>query len=137
MADLGVDVSTYTRNDEGELDLDPTGQEISGARVVAESVARGWETDPGSLPWAEDEGADLARYLNADLSDAEVLALSVELEADARRDERVAALDVSASFDARSGALSVSGDGITGDGPFQLVLSPDDLSIAAIKAGGA
>jgi len=131
--DYGVDVSTYVENDEGELDLDPTGAEISGARVVAESVARGWETEPGGLPWAIEEGADIGRYLNADISAAEVLAISSELEEDARRDERVASIAVAATFDQAAQTLAISGDGLTADGPFRLLLSPDDLTIEAIQ----
>ena len=38
-ADLGVDVSTYVLNDEGELDLDPFGNEIAGPVVVANTGA--------------------------------------------------------------------------------------------------
>ncbi len=134
-ADLGVDVSTYVLNDEGELDLDPFGNEIAGPVVVAESVARGWETNPGDLPWSTDDGADISRYLNADISPADTLAIAIGLEEDAKRDERVDAIDVAVAFDDASSSLDITGNGLTSAGPFTLVLSPDDLTIAAIKAG--
>jgi len=131
--DLGTDVSTYVENEDGELDLDPLFREIEGPVVVAESVGRGFETEPGELPWSEEDGADIGQLLNADLSRAELLAVATELEADARRDERVESIAVEHTFDEATNTLTISADGTTADGPFRLVLAHDELSVKVLE----
>lgn len=131
--DLGSDVNTYLLNDEGQLDLDPAFGLVDGSLAVAQSVARGWETPEGSMDWAPDEGFAVADFLNADLDEADVLALATGMEADAMKDDRVESVDVRPVFDPATGRLSISASGDTSQGPFKLVLSADSLSAAVLE----
>jgi hypothetical protein len=131
--DLGTDVSTYTLNDEGELDLDPYFGIVDGPLAVAQSVARGWETHEGSMEWAPDEGFAVADWMNADLGEADVLGIATGMQADALKDERVDTVDVRPVFDSASGRLSISASGETALGPFKLVLAADALTAAILE----
>lgn len=132
MADtLGSDWN-MTLNDEGEFDLDPSGAVVEGPMCVAQTVLRGWETPQGSMPWAPDEGFYLADWLNADLDEADVLAIGSGLEADALLDERVESISVTPTFDAAASRLSISAEGQTAEGPFKLVLESSDLDVSIL-----
>lgn len=119
-------------NDEGEWDLDPTGAVVEGPLCVAQTVLRGWETPGGSMDWAPSEGFYLADWLNADLDEADVLAIGSGLEADALLDERVESITVTPTFDAASSKMSISAEGQTAEGPFKLVLESSDLDISIL-----
>jgi hypothetical protein len=131
--DLGTDVDTFKLNDEGELDLDPYFGTVDGPLAVAQSVARGWETPEGSMDWAPDEGFAVGDWMNADIDEADVLAIGTGMQADALKDERVDSVDVRPAFDSASGRLAISASGETALGPFKLVLSADALSAAVLE----
>lgn len=130
---LGTDWDSYALNDEGELDIDPTGAIVEGPAAVAQSVARGWETPEGFMEWAPDEGFALLDWLNADLGEAELLAVATGMEADAFKDERVETIDVRPGLDAATGRLSISSSGTTAEGPFKLVLESDALTVTVLQ----
>ena len=125
MADLGSDVSTYIENDEGELDLDPFFGVISGPPALAECQTRRLETPSGSLPWDLDAGYDLLALVNK--SGVAAIAVQAAVDAEMRKDERVDDVDVTCVVDA-SGDPTISVAGLSGQGPFSLVVQPPDLS---------
>jgi hypothetical protein len=129
---LGSDWN-QTHNDEGAWDLDPTGATVEGALAVAQCVVRGWETPQGSMEWAPSEGFALADWLNADIDEADRLAIASGAEADALTDERVWAISVGVTFSASSQTLTVSGQGVTAEGPFKLVIASSGLDASILQ----
>ena len=119
--DYGTDVSTYM-----DGDLDPTfSNTCTGEMLVAETVARIWETDVGTLDDAPDVGGGLWGFLSAPVR--AVAAIAASLKNQAETDERVQTCDVRVSL--RDDVLAVSGL-ITPSqsAPFRLVLSIDQVS---------
>ena len=123
---LGLDVSTFP-------DLDATFALISGAKVVAEAVARRITTPRGSLRGQPDYGIDVRDYLNEGLTPARVFALKAAIQAEAEADPRVASVDVDVTHDPKAGSLRVSVAGVSSLGPFELVLAITAVSVEVLS----
>ena len=127
--DFGTDVAAIT-------DLPDPENLISGVYNVAYAVARRWLTQSGALV----DIGDTAQYTSFDLRDyfgARVTSSVVgEIEglcvASASEDPRVEAVSVKVTF--VSGVIRVSASVTTADGPFDFVLTVDNVT-AAIMLG--
>ena len=127
--DFGVgDVSTFV-----DGDLDPTFASLDQERSVMESVARGWISPQGSIPWAPSDGDDIRQMISAKLSPAKLLDWTVRLETSALADERVLSCDVTITVGSDAKSVSIHGAIETASGPFSLTLAVDALTISLLN----
>lgn len=130
---LGVDVSTLSG---GVFDIDAEFRTITGARAVAECIARGLVMPRGKLVDIGDEpslGFDLRTFTKRRV-DARTLWLitqGVQREADA--DDRVESVDVKVQWIEQSSTLRVDIEGTTAAGPFAVVLSASELTVEVLR----
>lgn len=124
MSDLGTDLSCVT-------DIDPTGAMVSGRTSLAQACARRLSTDRGTLLDDPNYGYNLTEFVNADVSPADVAALRSGVEAECLKDERVLACTADAVL-GRDGVLTITITLTDADGPFELVLSVSDTTIALL-----
>lgn len=62
---------------------------VSGNQVVAEAIARRWQTPRGRLIDDPSYGFDLSDYLNDDLAPADLARIGAQAAAEAAKDQRV------------------------------------------------
>ena len=86
--DYGTDCAATT-------DLDPYFTLVSGATVVAQSLARRLQTPPGGLVDDPDYGYDLRSWVNRGMTTRESFELTQRVEAECMKDERVSSVVVS------------------------------------------
>lgn len=124
MADFrALDASTFV-----DGDLDPTFAPISGRRAIAERVLRSWLTRPNQARYAPDRGVGVLDWLSLGSSAADRAALTALLEADAVKDEGVAAASVVVGFNASLQTMTIDATLEDDVGPFPLTLSIDLVS---------
>ena len=104
---------------------------VSGFRVVAEAVFRRWTTPRGRLINYPNYGYDLGQHVNADMSPRDIAAMVANLEAEAKKDERVAGCTVVAVL-GTDGTLTVTGSIDTGQGPFTMVVAASAVTITLL-----
>lgn len=121
--EYGTDVSTFP-------DLDPKMLPITGQRAVAEAVARRWITPLGALIYDPAYGEDLRGLLNAPTDSARLRSIRGALVGQALSDERVqsATVDLSATGSGNTLTVTVRGRLVSGIGPFDLVLTVNQLA---------
>ncbi len=126
MAEYGIDVSTYP-------DLDRTGRTISGARVLAEHMARLIETDPTLLDWdVEQPTLDIIDYLSIGLDPEDLRRIETDIAGVWSADERVASATVTATQIGEM--IQVVGEIKPIDGKtFSLVLSATAAGVAIVS----
>ncbi len=131
--DFGVDFSTFLGA--GAPDLDPNWSPITGARAVAELIARGLMQRPGQLADMNDtyrSGRDLRRYMSKRLTQVGLLQMRQDIEREARIDERVESVVIDISHDATANKATVKLAVKTALGPFDLVLAVSQLTVDLI-----
>lgn len=82
----GITVSTYF---DGGSDIDPLGGLIGGPRVVAEAVARRFETPRGFFERWPEYGYDLRSRLGARVSEVGLARIRADMVAEAMKEEFV------------------------------------------------
>lgn len=129
--DLGIDILAPSG------DLDPDLRTITGTAAVAQTVAHRLSTPERALFYdAAYESLDLRSYLSADIDDAAAYRLRARIERVARADERVDDADVDVDFNPAARTLTVTIEGVTGAGPFRLVVAASAASFAILEAAG-
>lgn len=118
---FGLDVSAIP-------DLDPMLALQGGRRVLAEAVARRLTTQRGSLFYAPDYGLDIRDYLNEGFTPSALFQAQSAIEAEVEKDERVISATVTLS-NPRPDTLRISIRIEAADGPFEMVLSIDQLTV--------
>lgn len=99
----------------------------SGRTLLAQDLIRRFSTERGTLPDTNiptivgNYGVDLSDYIFADMTPADVGALSAAVDAQARQDERVVQSKASAVL--AGDILLVPVNVVDGSGPFKLVFS--------------
>lgn len=124
--ELGVDVSCYP-------DLSASFALVSQKRAVAEMAYRRLTTERGSLSFHPDAGRDLRYFLGESVTDARLFALREQIESELIRDERVEKAVAKLDFDSQSGALTVTIDLYTAEGPFALTIRVTQLTIELLE----
>lgn len=124
--ELGVDVSTYPA-------LSDTLALVSQRRAVAEMAYRRLTTPRGQLAFHPDAGRDLRLFLGESVTDARLFAMREQIEQELERDERVERAVAKLTFDARSGALTVTIEISTAEGPFTLTLLVTQLTVELLE----
>ena len=121
-ADYGNDIGF-------SLDLDPLFLLASGPVIVAQALARRFETPRGSLFYDPEYGMDLREFLNESLADSDLLVIQTAVAAEARRDERVNSCSATVTLDRLSQTLTVKLALVLSTGPFTLVMTVDSASV--------
>lgn len=106
----------------------------TGFQVVGEAVVRRWQTPRGGLIGDPNYGLDLSDMVGADLTRVEIAALANAASSEAEKDERVLSCDVTLTF--FNGTMTVIGRIQTAQGPFQLVVSVDQVSVTLLQVTG-
>ncbi len=104
---------------------------VTGNRVVAEAIVRRWSTDRGGLIDDANYGFNLLDEVSDDIGLADLPRIGQQAGAEAEKDERVLSCRVTATFNA--GVLSITGTVTTAQGPFQLVVTVDMLTVALLQ----
>jgi hypothetical protein len=104
----------------------------SGFRVVAEAIVRRWMTPRGGLIDDPNYGFDLTDGLSDDLDKAGLARMANSASAEALKDERVSACDVTILLSA-AGVFTVVGKVTTGQGPFRMVVSVSQVSVELLQ----
>jgi hypothetical protein len=128
---FGLDVSTFL-----DGDLDPYFRPLSGARTVAEAVARRWLTPTGALFYDPAFGVDVRELLGAALTAEHVFALRIRLAQQAEEDDRVGGADVDIEHHTATRRLTIRAVLRTAGGPFALVLSIHQLGAELLDPTG-
>lgn len=119
--DYGTDSSTFPK-------LDSTFSNMSGARAVAENVARRWLTPKGFLSFHPDGGLDMRAYLNETITDEVLNRLKQEAQYEAEQDERVLAADVTVTYDQNTNLISLGGKLTLATSTFSMTLKVSELT---------
>lgn len=127
MADYGDDVSTYPDG------LDPTFTIISGPRVLAEHIARMFETAEGTYEDDPDFALLVADQINAPQTAGLLARFIGKMVSKIEQDERVLSASVEALFTPPTRRLTfrVSIDPVDGL-PFRFVLAIDAVTVAVL-----
>lgn len=128
MVDYGTDISTYPDG------LDPTFTPISGARAVAEVIARRFETPRGMLVGDPDFGLDVRGLLNEAISTESLYLWRRQMVAEVEKDERILSADVALSFDQSRSLLLATVTCELSSGPFTLVLAISAVGVEILEA---
>lgn len=114
MTDFGSDVSTFP-------DLDASFALRTGPHVVGEAIARRLITPRGGLFYDPQYGFDTRLLLNDAIPASRLAVIASQIEAEARKDERVSACSATVSLVAGTLAIKVALTLATG--PFSFVLT--------------
>jgi len=136
MADLGTDWRC------GPGGLDPHGEIIGGAELVAQALANRITTPRGRLRRHPNYGIDLRELVSSKIDRARLYAIRSQVAAECRKDERVSALSVETTVDdtdvAGAKRVRIAISGRCAAGPFDFVVEASALSVEVIwPKGGA
>jgi hypothetical protein len=127
LPDLGTDIRALD-------DLPPQMNLQSGLPNLGEAIARRLQTPRGGLFYAPNYGTDVRSWLNEAMTDDDIFRAKVSIEAECEKDERVLAADATLALNQPSQTLTISLELILASGPFQLVLSVNQVSVAILEA---
>lgn len=125
MSDLGIDINTP------DGDLDPELGEVSGSLAVCQALFRRYTTPLGGLFYDPRYGCDVRQYLGAGFTPAKRAQLLRAMEDQAYQDERVDEVAITIT-DGADGAVTIEVKGLTGEGPFRLVMEASAALVTAL-----
>jgi hypothetical protein len=130
MTEFGRDISCTTSL--------RTGRYSTGLRLVAEAAFRRLSTPRGTLQGGVDEenyGLDLSSLIGSTATEADAAGLPSRISAELVKDERIdsASATLTAVTSGPSVAWNVDVLCITDEGPFELQLSVNDVSVELLK----
>ncbi len=106
----------------------------SGYRNLGNNLARRLQTPRGSLAWDLDCGYDVRALFRGSLSAGEIITAESAISSECEKDERVDSANTSITYVSRAQTLIIS-IAVTGaDGPFDLILSVDNLTVSILRA---
>lgn len=115
-----------------------TGRFVSGPRLVAEAAYRRLSTPRGSLKGGEaeqDYGFDLTDLIGKMATPSQEAAVPGQIEQELLQDERIDSVDVPPIVSVKTGpsvAWTITINGQTALGPFQLVLGVTEVSVSIL-----
>lgn len=113
-------------------DLVIPSNQVTGFTVVAQAIARRWQTPRGALIDDPDYGFDLSDFVNDDLDKATLAGIAHSAANEAEKDERVLTCEVTVTF-ITGGLLNVIGKVVTTQGPFALVVSVSQVTVSLLQ----
>lgn len=114
-----------------------TGRMVTGVALVAQNAYHRLITPPGTLAGGDEEdtyGFDLHGKLGSVSTPAERASLPGRIRAELLKDERIVdvTVDVAVADDAGVVSYTITVDVQTGEGPFALQLSVDDVTVTLL-----
>jgi hypothetical protein len=104
---------------------------VTGFRVVAEAIARRWQTPRGGLIDDPNYGFDIADYINDDLDTTTLGRLAQALGAEAEKDERVQSCSCTVGLNGEQ--MTVSALVVTAKGPFRMVVAVSKVTTTLLR----
>lgn len=124
LTQYGSDLSCIT-------DIDGSGLEVTGRRVLSQALARRIISPRGCLVDDPNYGTDLTTYINADIPRGGEGRIASQADAEFRKDERVISSLTTASF--LAGVVTLSTTITDGAGPFSLVLAITSVGVSVLQ----
>ncbi len=115
------------------FDLDPMGAVVSGLTALSQALVRRITTPRGRLLTDPNYGYDVTGELNDDVTTQQVAAIGSAMDQEFLKDQRVFASLTTVTL-ASDGSLDTSSLIQSSLGPFSLVLSVSQVSVAIIQA---
>ena len=103
----------------------------SGNQVVAEAILRRWTTGRGQLIDDPNYGYNLIDLISDDLGPTDLAYAQQQAAAEAAKDGRVLRASTTMTLSA-AGVLTVSATVVTAAGPFKMVVSVSDVTVALL-----
>lgn len=119
-------------NAQGVLDIDSSGRSVSGIGVLSQSVVMRQTTPTGSLLGAPNDCFDLRSWISAGFTQGQIQQLSAYIQTQLLRDQRILAVDVSATYSFETAVLTVVEKIQSSNGPFTLTLSVSQVSVSML-----
>lgn len=127
-AEIGTDLSCT-------WDLDPRCAVVTGRRLLAEAVFRRLITPRGMLIDDPEYGTDITNMINDDMTPTEIEALRAAIVHECGKDERVESATVAiAAPPSGTGRYTITITLEDADGPFDLTLSVNDVTVEMLEA---
>ena len=108
---------------------------VTGFRVVAEAIARRWQTPNGTLINDSTYGYDLSQFIGNDLDPATIGRIGLAAAAEAEKDQRVRSCFATISL--IDNVMLVNARVETAQGPFSMVVSVSQLSLTLLQVKAA
>ncbi len=128
----GEDVSVFYQ---GDQDIDPTGELISGPRRVLEACAKRLMTVQGTMFWDPDYGYDLLGRVGARVSSVGIERIRSGIREQLLLEEAVQAVPTIEFATVATGQYRVTIGVTLAEGPFALVLSVNTLTSKIVSTG--
>lgn len=121
--DFGTDI------DCGPDGLSPTFDLVSGRQALVQAVLHRYQTQRGSLVDDRNYGLDVRAWVGKRADSVQRLAWQGQLEAEARKDERILGAQARLTFDTTTGFLRFTLAVETTEGPFTLTVAVTELTV--------
>jgi class 3 adenylate cyclase len=105
---------------------------VSGFRVVAEAIARRWQTDRGYLVGDPNYGYNLSNFIGDDFDKGTLNLIARNAAQEAEKDERVLRCECVVSL-LPDQTLQVVGKVTTAQGPFSLVVGVNNVTVQLLQ----
>jgi hypothetical protein len=126
---FGTDLSCTT-------DLTTLMNEVGGIQIVSEAIYRRLTTPRGANIWDPNYGFDLQTLLNDDVNPGDLPPLQQSIQQECLKDQRIIACQCQLQLlPLPSGVLIITLTLTTGLGPFSLVLSVSNATVAILSSG--
>jgi phage baseplate assembly protein W len=114
-------------------DMDPGAVEVSGLTLLGQACARRLMTPRGRLLDDPNYGTDITRYVNDDLSPADLAKIGSGVDAELVKDERVSASSTTVTFPS-TGILTLAIQVTPSTGPtFKLVIAVSQVTATLLQ----
>lgn len=124
----------YGNDTEAVSDLTFARRQVEGETMMAQVIARRLTTRRGGLFYAPDYGYDLRQFLKGSAPPVSVINGNIENEL--LKDKRIADATSEATFSESTEALQVHVFGNGSEGPFDLTISIDEVTVELLREGG-
>lgn len=110
-------------------DLDPGMGQVSGIALMHQAVRHRLTTRRGSLLRYPDYGIDVRDLLSEGVDETALAQIPSAVDGELAKDERILASETVATWDASASKLTLAITIETAEGPFDLVLSVDKVTV--------
>ena len=119
-------------------DIDPTGRLVNGPLAVAQAIARRLITTRGTLFYDPEYGFNLRDFLNETVEEGQtIFQIESGIETECLKDERVESADAAAEYIESASRLRVTARLVLAEGPFELVLIVDAVTLEILSLQSA
>jgi len=119
-------------NFQGVIDIDPTGQLVTGRTVLAQRLVLRQTTPLGSVFDSPNDCFDVDDWLSNNQTDTQLTALATTIQQQLLRDQEVQGAVVQLTFVPETSTLTVVEQIQSGQGPFSLTLTITPSGVTAL-----